>query len=122
MLAGNLWVYPRQISQGWDSTLGHLPYYHLREKMMAYLDQENIHLHEVGTAFPNIGPLKYYDPSKNKPGFSEYDLDRDDYIFYSNIYNDFTDEELDRLVSEEWIPQKSLYFYPVEIVLYKKNR
>ena len=121
MLSGNLWVYPRQISQGWDSTLGHLPYYHLRDQMIDYLDRQNIPLSEVGTAFPNIGPLKYYHPSKDRAGFSAYDLDQDEYIFYSNIFNDFSDEELDRLDSSEWTSEKTLHFYPIEIILYKKN-
>jgi len=122
MLSGNLWVYPRQISQGWDATLGHLPYYHLRDQMIDYLHQKNIQLTEVGTAFPNIGPLQYYDPKKDQVGFSAYNLDQNDYIFYSNIFNDFTDGELDRLDSSEWVPEKSLRFYPVEIILYKRNK
>jgi len=122
MLSGNLWVYPRQISQIWDATLGHLPYYHLRDDMIAYLDQNNIPLVEVGTAFPNIGLMKYYDPDNDRQGFSAYNLDQDNYVFFSNIFNDFSDEELDRLELSEWRIEKSLYFYPIEIILYKKNK
>ena len=122
MISGNLWVYPRQISQGWDSTLGHIPYYHLRDQMTEYLDQKDISLQKVGTAFPNIGPLKYYNPSQDRIGFSAYNLDQDEYIFYSNIFNDFTDEELNTLGSAEWTIEKTLNYYPVEIILYKKNK
>jgi hypothetical protein len=122
MISGNLWVYPKQISQGWDATLGHLPYYSLRDQMINYLDRQHISLSKVGTAFPNIGPLKYYNPSNNQDGFKNYNLDQDNYIFYSNIFNDFSDKELNRLASFEWIVEKRFYFYPVEIILYKKNK
>jgi hypothetical protein len=122
MISGNLWVYPKQISQGWDATLGHLPYYSLRDQMINYLDRQHISLSKVGTAFPNIGPLKYYNPCNNQEGFKNYNLDQDNYIFYSNIFNDFSDKELNRLASFEWIVEKRFYFYPVEIILYKKNK
>ncbi|PCH92475.1 MAG: hypothetical protein COB85_08100, partial [Bacteroidetes bacterium] len=39
LFTGNLWIYPERISQNWDSTLAHLPYYSLRQKMINYIDE-----------------------------------------------------------------------------------
>ena len=121
LFLGNLWVYPAKISQGWDATLGHIPYYHLRDNMIHYLDENNIALSDVGTAFPNIGDMRNFDPSDQREGFAEYDLSRNEYLFYSNVYNDFSDEELDLLASEAWNVQQEYYFYPVCVVLYKRE-
>jgi len=120
MITGNFWVYPKKISQGWDSTLGHIPYYHLRDKMNTYMVENAISSHRVGTAFPNIGPLKYYDPTKIEHGMKEYDLENNEYIFYSNVYNDFSDDEIDILESKRWTVEKEYHFYPVCVILYKK--
>lgn len=122
LFLGNLWVYPKKISQGWDATLGHIPYYHLRDKMNTYIAEHNISLDQIGTAFPNIGDLRNFDPSDHSQGMKEYNLETDDYLFYSNVYNDFSDEEIDILASERWSIEKEYHFYPVCVVLYKKEK
>lgn len=122
LFLGNLWVYPKKISQGWDATLGHLPYYHLRKKMNTYIDQENIPFHRVGTAFPNIGDMRNFDPMDLKAGMEEYDFEKQDYIFYSNVYNDFSDQEIDILDSDNWSIEQEYHFYPICVILYKKEQ
>ena len=121
LLTGNLWVYPKKISQAWDATLGHIPYYHLRDKMNDFVAEQEIPIEEVGTAFPNIGELRNFDPSLNSEGYKAYNLETDNYIYYSNIYNDFSDAEIDALESEEWMEIKKFQFYPVCMILYKKQ-
>jgi len=32
LVSGSFWVYPGKIANGWDATLAHLPYHHLRKK------------------------------------------------------------------------------------------
>ena len=122
LFLGNLWVYPKKISQGWDSTLGHLPYYHLRDKMNTYIAENNIAQNRIGTAFPNIGDLRNFDPSEQAQGLKEYNLNTDDYLFYSNVYNDFSDKEIDILASEEWSIEQEYHFYPVCVILYKREQ
>ncbi len=100
LATGNLWIYPEKISQGWDSTLAHLPYYQLRADMMEYLDAEGIGVDEVGTAFPNLTEFKYMELSDDMSVHARKNLDENPYILYSNVYNDFSDEEIDRLNSE----------------------
>ncbi len=121
LFLGNFWVYPKKISQGWDSTLGHLPYYHLRDKMNAYISENNIASEQIGTAFPNIGDLRNFDPAEQGQGLKEYNLETDKYLFYSNIYNDFSDEEIDLLASEKWSIEQEYHFYPVCVILYKRT-
>ena len=97
LITGNLWIYPRGIAQGWDATLAHLPYYQLREELWDEVRRQGIPPEQIGTAFPEIGPLHFRDPASSGPGFAGKDLDRQEYIFYSNVMNDFSDEELAEL-------------------------
>lgn len=118
-LSGNFWIYPDKIAQGWDASLAHLPYYKLRGEMLTYIDEKNIPLEEIGTAFPEIGPLKYKDLSESNQGMSAKELDQDKYIFYSNIMNDFTDSEIDEL--QNWVPLKILKRHGIKVILYQKK-
>lgn len=100
LLSGNLWIYPKKISQGWDSTLAHIPWYEMIHRAQDYLTKENILFAEVGTAFPNIGPREWYELDGRAEGFKEKDFDQDCFILYSNIMNDFSDEEIDDLEND----------------------
>lgn len=103
LLTGNFWVYPKKISQGWDSTLAHLPWYELENKAEWFFEREKIKPSEVGTAFPNIGPREVIELNGKTEGFKAKNLDDDCWVLYSNIMNDFSDEEIDQL-EEEWTP------------------
>jgi 4-amino-4-deoxy-L-arabinose transferase-like glycosyltransferase len=118
LASGNLWIYPDKMSQDWDCTLAHLPYYHLRASALQYLDANDIPLEEVGTAFPEIGPVKFRDLSDSNLGFKAKDLQRDQWILYSNVMNDFTDTELDALA--EWKVEQIWKSNGIRFVLYKK--
>jgi hypothetical protein len=119
LLTGNLWIYPDKISQGWDSTLAHWPYYSLREEMLDYLEKNEIPLEAVGTAFPEIGPLKYKDLSGREEGMVEKNLDQQSYVLYSNVMNDFSDEEIEEL-RKEWTIQKKFNCSRIQVILYVK--
>ncbi len=118
LLTGNLWIYPDRISQGWDSTLAHWPYFDLRAQMQDYVEAEGILLREIGTAFPEIGALKFKDLTEQWEGYKEKDLRTDRYILYSNIMNDFSDAELWRL-QEEWIPIHEVRSRGIKMILYQ---
>ncbi|MEL7118838.1 MAG: hypothetical protein AAFO07_05340 [Bacteroidota bacterium] len=117
---GNTWIYPDKISQGWDSTLAHLSYYQLRQEMITEVETQNISFSEIGTAFPDIGAFKHRDLSGREEGFSKKDLNQQVYILYSNIMNDFTDEELDRL-ENNWLPIITKKKRGIKMILYKKK-
>lgn len=118
LLLGNLWIYPKHISQNWDSTLAHLPYYELRSDMHQFIQEQQIPLAEIGTVFPEIGPLKYRDLSESEDGFAAADLEKQDYIFYASVMNDFSDEELEQL--ETWQEVKRLERGRLCVILYKR--
>ncbi len=120
LLTGNLWIYPDCIAQGWDATLAHLPYYRLRAEMLDYIQTENIPLDYIGTAFPEIGPLKFRDLSGRETGFIEKDLSNQSYILYSSVMNDFTDEERFHL-QKDWKLKQVFSGHGVRLVLYQKR-
>lgn len=120
LLTGNLWIYPDRISQGWDSTLAHWPFYTLRQQMHSFMAENEIPLTEVGTAFPEIGPLKYKDLNGVSIGYKEKDLRADSYILYSNIMNDFSDAELWRL-QEEWDIVHDIRKRGIKMILYRRQ-
>jgi hypothetical protein len=119
LITGNLWVYPEKISQGWDSTLAHLPYYELRNQMITYIKQRNLPFSEIGTAFPNTASFKYIDLTDEDIGFAEKDLMKNNFVFYSNIMNDFSDMEVDEL-KNNWRIEKEFNCLHIRVTLYKK--
>ncbi len=120
LASGNFWVYPDKIAQGWDASLAHLPYYKVRSDMLAYLQQQSIPLEAIGTAFPEIGALQFRDLSDRLEGFAEKDLVAQPYILYSNIMNDFSDEEIDQL-KQHWTPLKTYARHGIFMTLYTKK-
>ncbi len=118
---GNTWIYPDKISQGWDSTLAHWPYYEQRGNMLEYLEKADIELYEIGTAFPEIGPLHFKDLSGDLSEMKEQDLSKDSYILYSNIMNDFSDEQIDTL-RNHWKVLKKFENKGIKVILYGKEK
>lgn len=119
-ITGNFWVYPRSIAQGWDATFAHYPYYSLRSDMMNYIIDEGIPIENIGTDFPNRAPLKILELSNIEKALPIKDFKKQEYILYSNVYNNFSDHELAEL-EQEWIIQKQLNWLTVEVILYRKQ-
>lgn len=116
---GNRWIYPDKVAQGWDSTLAHIPYYELREEMLDFMEESKIPIEQTGTGFPNRSAFKEIDLSTKEGAFSKKDLAHHQYIFYSNIMNDFSDAELDELESQ-WTKLKVLKAQGIKVILYQK--
>jgi hypothetical protein len=95
LITGNFWIYPKRISQGWDASLAHMPYFNLRTKAIDYLYRNQISINETATFFPNQNPIDCVDLSGDKNKFSEFS-GKETYVFYSNIYN-LSDREYDNL-------------------------
>lgn len=98
-LSGNFWVYPNKIAQGWDATLGHIPFYDLQRTMNNYLDEHQIDFNEVGTAFPMLGNHSTIFLTNDTRSFKPKNVGEDNYVLYSNVFNDFSDEELQSLAT-----------------------
>ncbi len=86
IISGNFWVYPEKISQGWDSTLAHLPYYKTRLQALEYLDKNGIAFSEVQSFFPNVPMIDDIDLNDDKRQLVDFD-NGCDYVLYSNVFN-----------------------------------
>jgi hypothetical protein len=91
LVSGNLWIYPREMSQGWDASLAHVPYHSLRKEAIQYLHKEKIDIEKVASFFPNLTTLDAIDFSNDQRAFLKF-TSNNTYVFYSNVYN-LTDEE-----------------------------
>lgn len=120
-LTGNLWVYPDRIAKGWDSTLGYLPYFHLRSEMISFMKENKISFDKTGTGFPNNGSFEFTDLSGSTLTFDTINLSKNHYVFYSNVYNDFDDQQLNEL-KQKWQIIKEVHIFPVRVTLYKNPK
>jgi len=120
LFLGNFILYPDRIAQGWDSTAAHWSFYKLEKEMHSFIvNEKNLGTSYVGTAFPLRVERNYLD-LKSFGGYHQYDLNKDRYILYSNIMNEFSDAELDQL--DEWIVVKELRSRGVYMKLVKANQ
>ena len=118
LATGNCWLYPNGISMGWDATLAHLPYHKLRAHMLAYIDAHQIPFENIGTAFPNNNTGEALLLNGDDRRFAEKDWQKNDYMLVSNIFNDFSAEDIQRL-EQEWVPVKRSRQGGVWLTLYK---
>jgi len=119
LISGNLWIYPDKIAQAWDNSIAFKPYIDLRKQMHDYISKEGLELSQIGTAFPEVGPLKYKDLSDTEDGFVHKDMAKQQFVLYSNVMNDYSDEEIDEL-SKNWKVRHELKRMGVKLVLYEK--
>jgi hypothetical protein len=102
LATGNLWINPIGISMDWDATLAHVPYHQARTEMLDFIALENIKHADIGTSFPNYNLTAMTDLKENGKGlFSEKDFSKNNYILWSNVFNDFSKEEYE-LLKNEW--------------------
>ena len=119
LLFGNFWVYPQPMATGWDSTLAHLPYYNLRKEMLHLIAESHLDIATIGTAFPNCNSFENVDLNNNNQSFAKKDFIQNKYIFYSNVMNDFSAEELQTL-QNTWKKRFFLQKGQVKVILYEK--
>ncbi len=120
LTTGNFWVYPKKIAQNWETTLAVQPYFKLRKEMLQFIDSTKIPVEEIGSTFPNVQSFKFTDLVDDERKFAEKDFQQNNYIFYSNVFNDFTDEEIDDL-EVNWTVVKEFKKMNVCVILYKKK-
>ncbi len=118
ILSGYFWTYPDHIAKGWDATVMHVPFHSLKLNVIEYMNEKNIKFSEVGSGIPNTYELKYTHLTEDNRRFHHRDFSKDNYIFYTNIINDFTDEELN-LLKSKWIPVQKYRYLQVKVILYQ---
>ncbi len=118
LLAGNFQIYPGKISNAWDCTLAHIPYYLLREDF-----KNNSDSYVTGTVFPMNTSWQQTNLTGDTARLVNVNggsIDSLQYILYSNIGNDFSDEQLDAL--QHWELVKGKKMGCIEMILYKNPR
>lgn len=94
LLLGNAIVYPNHIAQGWDASLAHLPYWHLRRTTIRQIEEHELLINDIATFFPNQGMLSNIDLNEDTRSFKQFHLaEKPEYVFFTNVSN-LSDEEL----------------------------
>ncbi|MFT7588398.1 MAG: hypothetical protein ACI959_000606, partial [Limisphaerales bacterium] len=120
LISGHFWIYPDKVAQGWDGSLAHLPYFELRKAYLFDLEDEK----DVFTDFPMNKTMWDSNPGyKNKGNYKAVGKVENswldfDYVVYSNIINDISEEEYD-IITSSWILEKELKKGQVFIREYK---
>ena len=118
LLLGNLIVYPDHISQGWDASLAHLPYWGLRDEALTYMDQNDIPVSATASFFPNATSLDNITLNSNMEAFQDFS-GNEQYVFYSNVYN-LSDEHL-LVLKNDYLNLKEFRQNRVRIELLQKR-
>ncbi len=119
LLTGNLWIYPRNIAQGWDASLAHIPYHSLRLKAINYMDKNNIEIAETGSFSINTFPMDAIDFTGDSRAFQRYN-GKNNYLFYSNIFN-LKDDEYSNL-DNNYVIIKEFKKFRIHIYIYKLKK
>ncbi len=120
MLNGHFLIYPDKVSQGWEASLAHLPYFELNKKMTAYVFENNLNPNEIAVGTPQKYKLMdtELEPSNWKYlDHTEVDVHQYPYVIYSNISNDF-DPIYDEL-HDSWILEKEIQGGGIVMRLFK---
>ncbi len=99
LFLGNFLVYPEKISQGWDSTYAHQPVYGLMSQMEQFIDKHDIRKAEICTAFPFRSKEQDMYLNDSADRMEDFHSSECRYVLYSNINNDFSDTEIDKIKS-----------------------
>lgn len=98
LIGGNFWIYPKDIAQGWDSSLAHIPYYHLKGEVLEFIEKEKIPMEEIASFSSNVSVIDNIYFNDDNRSFSSFNIDSK-YVIYSNVYN-LSDGDLEILKNE----------------------
>jgi hypothetical protein len=123
-ISGNLWIYPAPISNSWDCTLAHLPFYKLRKECFEYIDSSKISYNKIAADYSLYGSREVIELRKNGKTIknqTECKSSEYDYFIYSNISN--SNDSLVQILQNThfWEPIKTFNDGFVEIIIYKKK-
>lgn len=118
LATGNLWHYPPKIAQGWDASLRGLPYFDLRNKAIAYLDESQIKIEAVGTFFPNNFSIDAVSVNGDTRKLNDFDS-TSEYVLYSNVYNLNNDQY--KLLEQRFILAKRFEHFGIYVDVLKRK-
>ena len=119
LISGLAWIYPDNISKGWDIMPLHYSYYTHRASILEKMKTDGIDPKQTGAGFPYETASSIIDLSNDSIPFAVQDINTNPYILYSNISNDFSDETI-RTLKSSWTPVARSGRWPVYFILYKR--
>lgn len=89
-ISGHFWLYPAQISNGWDVTLKYVSYEQNRKAFLNYLSDSNIPPEEIASAFPLFCSQQQTNLTEGKRllDITETKVLENKYVAYSSVCND----------------------------------
>ncbi len=121
-VSGNLWLYPEQLGNGWDSSLKVIPYFHLKDEMDKFIIDNKIDVAQIGTQYPLIADKKYSHLAETSfyytnvwSGPITYN-----YFLFTNVINSDITDQIEK-VKTDWQLVKSFSSGEVYVNLYKKK-
>jgi hypothetical protein len=121
MVSGFFWIYPDRISKGWDAMPLHYSYYQKRQDALRQISAMGIDKKNIGAAFPYNLSNAILDLTDDQSNFAELNLQKNEFILYSNISNDFQQSDIDELNSN-WDKKFSCGTWPVRFILYQRRK
>lgn len=120
LIVGHFQIYPVPISNGWDCTLEHTSYNYVRDDYFN-LYSRNFYVDRttIGTVFPMDASRYQTDLFNDRIRMINVNgksIDSVQYVLYSNVCNDFSDEQIEQLKS--WNSVMRLKNGLVELILY----
>ena len=124
LLLGHFQIYPVPISNGWDCTLAHISFHECLSDYKSRCDKVWFNeTKNTGTVFPVNASLKQtymlFDTIR-MTNVNNKSIDSVQYILFSNVGNDFSDEQIIQLRS--WIPFYQVKHGLVELILYQNPK
>jgi hypothetical protein len=74
----------------------------LRAEAVAFLEEKKVDFQTVGSAFPNLNTGEHLLLNGDQRRFADKDFSHNQYIFASNIFNDFSESDYD-ILHRDWV-------------------
>jgi hypothetical protein len=119
---GHFQIYGYRISNGWDCTLAHLSFFTVKKEFDQFISDHKIKKQDIGTVMPlQSSDAQYYISGNNEkmPNVHQKNIEDYKYILYSNVCNDFSDEQLDEMAKLPIIKEEKAG--QIRMVLYGGN-
>lgn len=85
------------------------------------MKKNKIDINSTGTGFPNTRDFEGTELGNPKLEFKDWDINKDLYIYYSNVFN-APDSIIDRLYSKEFSPVYKAEDGFVKVIIFKRKK
>ena len=121
LFVGHFQIYPVPISNAWDCTMMYTSYLSAKDDF-DNLNTRGFHIDKskIGTVFPmnvSLYQSNMYNDKEQLINVHGKSIDSIQYVLYSNVGNDFSDEQIEQI--KKWKPVAQFNRKPVSLILYE---